>query len=62
MQEYKYAATPPSNALSNGERCAQRTLAAARRLLNPQEVETASTVEAELAMYVREAYQRRSYG
>lgn len=50
--------------LSDGERRAQRTLAAAQRLLHPDEpqAEAISSVEAELAGYVKNAYARRAYG
>lgn len=49
--------------LSEGELRARRTLEAARRLLDPEAepVAAASSVEAELKRYVREAYRRRSY-
>lgn len=66
MDELKYIATSrPIAALSNGERCAQRTLAAARQLLNPgspSDLPSVSSIEAELARYVKEAYRPRTYG
>jgi len=54
----------PVEVLSEGELRAQRTLEAARRLLDPQAepVAAISSVEAELKRYVRETYRRRSYG
>jgi hypothetical protein len=47
-------------AVSDAERCARRTLAAAQRLLHPdQDPAPRSTVEIELARYVRETYRPR---
>ncbi|MFD4836535.1 hypothetical protein ACFWP0_03450 [Achromobacter sp. NPDC058515] len=59
------AASRPTRVLSSGERCAQRTLAAAEQLLHPSippGVPSESSIEAELARYVKEAYRPRSYG
>ncbi len=63
MEAFKYqaaTATPPQ--LSSGERCALRTLAAAQQLLHPDRGPSPamSTVEAELANYVRETYRPRT--
>ncbi|MGE8687678.1 MAG: hypothetical protein ACN6PJ_11125 [Achromobacter sp.] len=54
--------TGPSTGTSEGERRAQRTLAAAQRLLNPEAGPEMSSVEVELTRYVKQAYRRRSYG
>lgn len=63
MEEFKFnagSATPAQ--LSVGERRALRTLAAAQQLLHPQRepAPSMSTVEAELANYVRETYRPRA--
>jgi hypothetical protein len=63
MDKLDFNATAvPSRGLSEGERRAQRTLAAAQRLLNPEAGPEMSTVEAELQRYVKQAYRRPSYG
>ncbi|WP_156124195.1 hypothetical protein [Achromobacter sp. RTa] len=56
------ATTGPAAGISEGERRAQRTLAAAQRLLNPESGPEMSSVEVELTRYVKQAYRRRSYG
>lgn len=63
MEEFKYAVVPGSvTVMSSAERRAQRTLAAAEQLLHPERAApvSMSTVEAELAKYVREAYRPRT--
>jgi len=63
MNEFNYTATSPSAPLlSSGERCALRTLAAAEQLLHPDTPSSVSmsSVEAELAKYVKEAYRPRA--
>lgn len=66
MDDLKYIATSrPATAPSAAERCAQRTLAAAEQLLHPDrpsELPSVSSIEAELAKYVKEAYRPRTYG
>ncbi|QVQ28320.1 hypothetical protein [Achromobacter deleyi] len=66
MDELNSTATSrPPVALTSGERCAQRTLAAAEQLLNPARpsgLPSVSSIEAELARYVKEAYRPRTYG
>lgn len=66
MDEDKQPASSRSSpALSTGERRALRTLAAAEQLLHPRpaaEMPSMSSVEAELARYVRQAYRPRHYG
>jgi len=60
--EHNATAPPAADAvdLSEGERRAQRTLKAARRLLVPEEqAAEASSTEAELRQYVQQAYRRR---
>ncbi|MNR07803.1 hypothetical protein D3C85_1239330 [compost metagenome] len=65
MDELKYISTSRhTTALSSGERCAQRTLAAAEQLLHPgrpSDEPSVSSIEAELARYVKEAYRPRTY-
>jgi len=64
MEKIERDVTAPAvEVLSEGELRAQRTLEAARRLLDPRAAPAApiSSVEAELRRYVREAYRRRSY-
>jgi hypothetical protein len=65
MDEQQYIATSRTPMLSPGERCALRTLAAAQKLLHPTqaaEMPSVSSIEAELARYVQEAYRPRHYG
>ncbi|EHK65594.1 hypothetical protein [Achromobacter arsenitoxydans] len=62
MEDFKYTVVPGSvRVLSSGERRAQRTLAAAEQLLHPERPapESMSSVEAELASYVKKAYRPR---
>lgn len=64
MDELKIIATSrPATVPSSAERRAQRTLAAAERLLHPDipPTVTVSSVEAELASYVKDAYRPRTY-
>ncbi|GEM_PF-625802 len=51
-------AAPQQPVVTEAERCARRTLEAAQRLLHPQSAATTatSTIELELARYVKEAY------
>lgn len=63
MEEFKYMSTSATpSQLSSGERRALRTLAAAQQLLHPERPPAVvmSSVEAELAKYVREAYRPRT--
>lgn len=50
-----------SGELSEGELRAQRTIEAARRLMDPESVAPVLSVEAELKQYVKQAYRRHSY-
>lgn len=51
---------PVAPTVTEAERCALRTLAAAQRLLHPgSAVPSVSLVEMELARYVRETYRPR---
>ena len=63
MEEFKYTpAMSNTQPMTNGERCALRTLAAAQQLLHPERPPAVvmSTVEAELAKYVKETYRPRA--
>lgn len=63
MEEFKYTpAMSTPQPMTDGERCALRTLAAAQQLLHPERPPTVmmSTVEAELAKYVKDTYRPRA--
>lgn len=51
-------AAPQQPVVTEAERCARRTLEAAQRLLHPDQpaLSTTSTIELELARYVKAAY------
>ncbi|MPT39702.1 MAG: hypothetical protein E2603_14660 [Achromobacter sp.] len=60
----RYSAAESSVNLSEGELRAQRTLEAARRLMDPDAGPSAapvSSIEAELKRYVKQTYRRHSY-
>lgn len=63
MEEFKYTPTLSTpQPMTNGERCAMRTLAAAQQLLHPERPPAVlmSSVEAELAKYVKDTYRPRT--